>query len=613
MSVPAARILEHVHIVMRDDVHLVADVYLPEGEGPWPVLLERTPYDRRGTNHADRSAAEPVPLSKPLVAARFADRGYVYVLQDCRGRYGSEGTFTKYVNEGEDGVDTLNWIRDQPWCNGRVGTLGLSYSAHTQTAMASLGPEGIGAMWIDSGGFSSAYHSGIRQGGAFELKQLTWAFKHARLSPRTAADPARRAALEAEDIRKWVRVNPWQTGRSPLKAAPEYEAYIVEQWANECFGPFWTRPGLYARGAYERFPDVPTVFLSSWYDPYALTATENFTALSGIKNSAMRLIMGPWTHGQRSVSYAGDVDFGEQALLDGNLAPDYVTLRAQWFDSALQMSAAPDVLHSPVTLFVMGGGSGHRNAAGRMEHGGLWIRGNAWPPEESARTSLYLADRALAYRPAEQAGFASIISDPMNPVPTIGGATASGAPVMEAGAFDQRQTAALYGGEARSEGPLANRDDVVVFETPALTEELVVVGPVSAELWVSSTAVDGDIMLKLIDVHPPSADYPEGYAMNLTHGVLRLRFRNSFDRVELMAPGAMYRVRVQLFPTANRFVAGHALRLEVAGSNFPHFDVNPHTGAAAGDSSEPVVATHRVHFGPTRLSRLDFYTLLAKR
>jgi putative CocE/NonD family hydrolase len=174
---------------------------------------------------------------------------------------------------------------------------------------------------------------------------------------------------------------------------------------------------------------------------------------------------------------------------------------------------------------------------------------------------------------------------------------------MEAGAFDQRETSALYG--ARRVGPLAERDDVVVFRTSVLDKDLIVAGPVSAELWVSSSAVDGDIMLKLIDEYPPSDDYPDGYAMNLSHGVLRLRFRNGFDRIELMEPGAVYRVRVQLFPTANRFVAGHRLRLDIAGSNFPHFDVNPHTGAPSGEVTGAVVATHHVHWGAAQPSRLE--------
>lgn len=171
------RLIANVMVPMRDGVHLATDIYLPAGadHNAVPVLLERTPYDKGGTNHADFSVADPVPRSKPAIAADFAAHGYAFVLQDCRGRYGSQGVFRKYMAEAEDGADTIAWIMQQPWCNGRIGTLGLSYGAHVQAALATLDPPGLAAMFLDSGGFSSAYHSGIRQGGAYELKQLTGA------------------------------------------------------------------------------------------------------------------------------------------------------------------------------------------------------------------------------------------------------------------------------------------------------------------------------------------------------------------------------------------------------------------------------------------------------
>jgi len=595
-------------IAARDGVRLATDVYLPAGKGPWTVLLERTPYDRRGTNHADRTLAEPEPKSKPQIAAWFADRGFAYVLQDCRGRFESEGRFEKYLGEQADGVDTLNWILAQPWCDGRVCTLGFSYGAHVQTALAAATPAGLAAMFIDSGGFSSAFDSGIRQGGAYELKQLTWALKHARLARETRDDPRRRSALESVDIRDWVG-KVWTHGHSAVSAAPEYEAYILEQWAHEKFDDFWQRAEFFARGHHDRFPDVPCVLMSSWYDPYSRTAIENFVGLRSGKKSPVRLVLGPWTHGQRSLTYAGDVDFGAAATLDGQVAPDYPTLRSDFFDRYVRGGHAPDWLASPVTVFVMGGGPGGKTVEGRLQHGGSWLRCSDWPPREAKPLRLYLAEaRSLqSRRPAEDLE-ESWQHDPLDPVPTIGGAITSGAPLMEGGAFDQRETAQTFGSSAIGR-PLADRKDVVSFRSAPLERDLQVVGPVRARLWVSTSAVDTDFVVKLVDEYPPSQEWPSGFAMNVTDGILRLRFRDSFSEPKLAEPGKIYPIEIVLLPTANRFVRGHRLRIDVASSNFPHFDVNPNTGAPAGVPSTPLVAQNRVHAGSAAPSHLEIFVL----
>lgn len=601
----AGTVIRDVMVPMRDGVRLATDIYLPVGpSGPRSTILERTPYNKTGTSHADRTRARLEPLSKPEIAAQFARAGYVYVLQDCRGRYGSGGRFSKYLNEAEDGFDTLTWLADQPWCDGRIGMTGLSYSAHVQAAVAALGHPSLAALFMDSGGFSSGYHSGIRQGGAFELKQLTWAYRHALLAPATATDPARRTALEAQDIGAWARVNPWRTGHSPLTSAPEYEDFVVGLWSRETFGPFWQQPDICAAAHYDRFSDVPMVFMSSWYDPYALSATDNFSALSRMKTGPVRLVMGPWTHGQRSVSHAGDVDFGPHATLDGALAEDYVALRLAWFDKHLRGNRqAVEPLGAPVRLFVMGGGSGRRTAGGRLDHGGRWVEEADWPPRATLPTAFHLtADGGLTIA-VSAPGQCHWHHDPFEPVPTIGGAVASGAPLMEAGGFDQRETESLFGATLPGRA-LADRDDVVTFQTAPLPDAVEITGPIVAHLWVSCTAVDTDVTVKLVDVYPPSADYPEGFALNLTHGILRLRFRDGFDAVRPMRPGEVYEVEIRAFPTANLFAAGHRIRLDIASSNFPHFDVNPGTGVPAGEASDPVLAVCTVHIGPDTPSRI---------
>ena len=257
---------------------------------------------------------------RPEVAQWFVAQGYAVVYQDCRGRHGSEGKFIKYLSDGEDGYDTVAWLAAQPWCSGKVATMGLSYAAHTQGALACLAPPALAAMVIDCGAFSNAYLSGIRSGGAFEMKQVTWAFNQARESPHARKHPHIRKAMEQENLIDWFKAMPWKPGHSPVRWVPEYEDYLFEQWTHGAFDDYWKQLGIYAEGFYDRFADVPQIHMSSWYDAYIRTATDNYVALSRKKRGPVRLIMGPWTHGDRSKAYAGDVDFGPAATIDGNLA-----------------------------------------------------------------------------------------------------------------------------------------------------------------------------------------------------------------------------------------------------------------------------------------------------
>lgn len=602
-----------VMVAMRDGVRLATDVYRPAGvDGPLPVILERTPYDKTGVSRSEVGVGRPVPATRPEVAAFFARHGYAVVMQDCRGRYRSEGSFTKYVSEAEDGFDTLDWLARQPWCNGRVGTMGLSYGAHAQLALACLAPPGLACMFTDSGGFSSAYHGGIRRGGAFELKQATWAYRHALLSPQTAADPARAAALRSVDLVRWFRDMPWWPGHSPLAAAPEYESYLFEQWRAGLFNDYWKVPGLYAEGYYDAIPDIPVAIVGSWYDPYVATCISNHAGLASRHRAPTRLVMGPWTHGDRSCRHAGDVDFGESAVLDGNLAEDYLAMRLAWFDRWLRGRRGGNADDPPVRYFEMGGGDGGRDEAGRLRHGGCWRSASQWPPREAVAQSFYLdaAGRLVPDRPPLLAGCREYRYDPADPVPTIGGALTSGDPVMEGGAFDQ-----VVGPDTftyrpdHPQGPLSDRHDVLVFQTPPLDRDLVVTGEVEVELWVSSDCPDTDFTVKLVDVYPPSDAWPRGFAMNVTDGIFRARYREGWDREAFMEPGRVYRIRVRPFATSNRFRAGHRLRLDVSSSNYPQYDINPNTGGPQGGADRPRVATNRVHCGGEHPSCLRLTTV----
>ena len=261
----APAVLSDVMVPMRDGVRLATDVYLPAAPGrgaKFPVILERTPYNKSAPSRSERTPAVAAPKSRAEVAEFFVARGYVVVYQDCRGRYKSEGEFVKYLSDGNDGFDTCTWILAQPWCDGKIGTMGLSYAAHTQGALGSAGAPGVAAMFLDSGGFSSAYQGGIRQGGAFELKQATWAFNQALESPEVAADSARLAAMRAVDVKSWFGRMPWKRGDSPVSLAPEYEEYLFEQWEHGVFDAYWKQLGIYGAGFYDRYTGAAMVHMS---------------------------------------------------------------------------------------------------------------------------------------------------------------------------------------------------------------------------------------------------------------------------------------------------------------------------------------------------------------
>ena len=595
---------------MRDGVRLTTDVYRPARDGRpvpgrFPVILERTPYGKTVVSRSERTASDPNPKSRADVAAFFVSRGYVVIYQDCRGRYGSEGRFVKYLSDGADGYDTCAWIVRQPWCDGKIGTMGLSYAAHTQGALGCANPPGLAAMFLDSGGFANAYQGGIRQGGAFELKQVTWAWQNALESPESVADPRRMAALKAIDIKAWFARMPWRRGASPRRAAPEYESYVFDQWEHGRFDAFWKQMGLYAEGFHDVFADVPMTHMSAWYDPYPRTATANYIGLSRRKRGPVRLILGPWTHGDRSITYAGDVDFGPYATLDGNLAPDFLTLRLRWFDAWLKGQSNGVAGEPAVRLFVMGGGTGRRNAQGRLDHGGRWRTETDWPIPDARLTPFHLhAEGRLAPEAPDADGPSrTYLFDPDHPTPTIGGTVTSGKPVMVGGAFDQREGPRFFGSRLPF-GPLSHRQDVLVFQTEPLAADVEVTGPIQARLHVASDQPDTDFTIKLIDVYPPSSDFPDGFAMNLNDGILRARYRRSFASTEPLIPGEPTLVVIDAFPTSNLFKAGHRIRLDVSSSNFPHFDVNPNTGAPEGSDGPKRMARNTVFMDRARPSHV---------
>lgn len=589
-----------VMVPMRDGVRLATDIYMPSDDAAaiagtrFPVILERTPYGKGESSRSERTHTRPTPLTRAEVARYFVEHGYVVVYQDCRGRNHSEGEFTKYLSDAQDGYDTCDWITRQSWCNGLIGMKGLSYAAHTQMAAASLGAPGLRAMVVDSGGFSNAYQSGVRQGGAYELKQAAWAVmfaaEHSRRLQKTGFE------LTPQDLERWFANMPWRRGHSPLTPTPDYEDFLFDQWERGVFDDYWKQPGLYAAGHYDTIKNVAAIHISSWYDVYSRTATENHVGTLA-RGGTGRLILGPWTHGNRWECFSGDVDFGPAARLEGAVAKGFLELRLHWFDRWLKGKPAPDPHEPAAMIFVMGGGSGHRNADGRLDHGGRWREEADWPIARTRRRRLFLHQGGALEpnAPDTPSAHASYRFDPADPVITLGGSVVQRAPAILAGGFDQVEQPQFFGCKVPGR-PLSERADVLVFQTEPLAQDLEVTGDVVVELWISSDCPDTDFTAKLIDHYPPSGDYPKGYALNLTDGILRARYRNSWERPEMIGAGQVYKIRIQLLPTSNLFRRGHRIRLDISSSNFPKFDLNPNTGEDEAKSTCSRVATNTIHF-----------------
>jgi len=572
---------KNVMVPTRDGVRLATDLYIParNGErlaGKLPAILERTPYNKDG------SAGW---------AAFYAARGYVCVAQDVRGRYGSEGTWHLLADDVADGYDTAAWIVRQPWSDGGFATIGTSYPGGTQHALALSGAPGLKAS-VPVDAATNAGYFGMRNGGAFELRWMNWILNTgAPTGSRAARDPATRAALEemGKNIRQYLANLPIRKGMTPLFLAPEYEEWLVWAMGHGENDTYWKQPGLNVVDNVARYKDIPVYLIGGWYDSWARQTTMTYMALAKHNKAPVKVILGPWIHGGHTESAHGQVDFGQAAVVDG------LAFRARWYDRWLKGTPNGVENEAPVKIFVMGAGSEEKTANGEHLHGGRWREEREWPLARTRFTPYYLHAGGLLSpaKPDEATASTTFDFDPRNPVPTIGGNISSATGIMLQGAWDQKCGEHVW--NCRDALPLSARRDVLVFVTPPLERDAEVTGPIDVKLWASSSAQDTDFTAKLIDLHPPSADFPAGIAMNLEDGIIRARFRNSLERQELMKPGAAYELTIQLYPTSNVFKAGHRIRLDISSSNFPRFDVNPNTGEPLNDHRRMSVATNTVY------------------
>ena len=608
----------------RDGIRLAIDIYRPadsSGEplpGPFPTVLIRTPYDRKGTRY--RRDGE-----------FWARNGYVLAVEDCRGRFDSEGNFVLLANEGPDGFDTIEWLAQQSFSNGRIGTYGTSYSGWVQNAAAIERPPSLSAMWVTQSASNGATSS-LRHNGTMELRWLTWAVTHGAVSPEALSDPAIQTALSNNgiDMYSWLRKLPWGEGpeNTPLHMLPDYDKWAKDLYLHsdldESEGAFWAQSGLNFEPYYNISANVPTVYCGGWYDSYTRATVENFQALGEMKDHQY-LLMGPWIHGGMDSQISGSVDLGDDANPAVGLGASYINLVKSWFDHWLPEEAyrsTEDIAR--VRTFVMGGGSGNKTAAGKLLHGGSWREDSNWPPQSIVVQPYYLhEDGLLDPHPApELKSSTSFIFNPEQPLPTISANTSSLNEIVSTpdrirvptpitlmrvqviqGGADQVTDATVLGAEPPF-GPLEDRGDVIIFETMPLEVPREVTGPLEVELFLESDAPDTDLFVMLQDEYPPSADWSNGYKLNIADGIFRVRYRESMSEPKLMAPGVPVKVRFDLYPTSNIFGTGHRIRLMISSSSFPRFDVNPNTGEPVGRHTSLRKATNTIHHSQEFPSRI---------
>lgn len=444
----SVQVQRDVMITASDGVKLATDIYRPSKDGVlvdslYPVVLQRTPYGKSSERFTK-------------TAYHLASKGYVVALQDLRGRYNSEGEFTKYNPlEASDGATTVEYLAGLPYGDGRVGMFGTSYGAHTQADASKLDPKGLSAMIVNMGGMTNAWDHAVRQGGAFELgRELTWAF---RQIPAEIKDTVVQLHFQKETINDWYEAWPFRKGLNPLSVAPNFENYILEEARHADYDDYWKETGINWQEYFEQTADVPMVHIGGWYDIFLRGTIENYTSLKGLQSSPKWMIIGPWTHSGNSRTYAGDVDFGKDAAI-----PGFETVyQGLWFDWILKNKKSPDLKTSPIQLFLMGNGDGSKNKDGRLNHGGYWLNLEEWPPINSTSTSFYFHESGALKieKPEEPDSKTTFTYDPSHPVPTLGGNVSAR---VKDGAFNQRERPDFIGSQAPYL-PLKSRSDIVVF------------------------------------------------------------------------------------------------------------------------------------------------------
>lgn len=530
--------LSNLMAPMRDGVRLATDVYLPQGDGPFPTVLTRIPYGK----------TEPY-CYMPLIGDHYARKGYAFVVQDVRGKWDSEGVFEPNLSDTEvpDGYDTIEWVIQQPWSNGRVGMWGESYYGFTTFA------GGVGChpslACIAPGDITVDRFAGTFRNGALQLNTVgRWAI--------------RMVAQEAQDLSE---VDPWHLPLAQMASAGSVpSSYFDQLIENPIRTPFWKAHSLLE--AYDRIR-IPVLQWSGWYDNYLGLLISDWRVIreKNVGDDHNHLFIGPWDH-------EGTADkinrVGNLSVSAGTAAHRWDTFQA-FFDRYLMDMDNGFGKNGPIHYFAMGANE--------------WRDAASWPPAQVQLTKFYLHSHGRANtlsgdgrldreKPASEEPTDTFVYDPMNPV----------ADTVDIDCW-------AIAGQMRDRREYELRQDVLCYTSGTLTSDLDLTGPITAQLFATSSAIDTDFTVTLVDV------FPDGYCNTIQDGILRVSYRDPACAPLHIEPGRVYPFDIDLWSTSYVVKQGHKLRVEISSSSFDRYDRNPNTGEPFGRAERSIVATQTVH------------------
>jgi len=573
---------QKVMIPMRDGVRLATDIYRPKGDMPVPIIFSRTPYNFNSYRDGEMTTRT---LQTALEAVK---RGYAYVVQNERGRFFSEGEWDILGTPLTDGYDAFDWMEDQPWSNGKIGTIGCSSTEEWQMAVAAMDhpahaaliPQGYGA---GVGRIGDYYEQGNwYRGGAGQMLFTTWLYstQHDPMAPRLPEGIQQEDLLRLQRFYdmapRYPRVD-WKEGLSHLpiqdiiKNVNGPKGIYEEMITRKPNDPKWFEGGLFHD---DMEFEKPSFWFVSWYD---VASSPNLALYNHVRNSAkdpkirdnQYLVIAPTLHCAYTRATENTI-VGERSVGDARL--NYNELTYAWFDFWLKGEESQIKEEMPkVRYFTMGSNE--------------WQSSDTWPPKEAQMTTFFLdskgnansrlGDGVLSSKRPNRDNPDSFKYDPMNPVNSYGGNVCCTGNAVQGGSWDQQE--------------MELREDILVYTSDVLEEGIEVSGFIESKLYLSTDVKDTDLTIKLIDV------YPDGSAYNLDETIQRVRYREGYEKEVFMEKGKVYEVNFTPMSTSNYFEKGHRIRIEVSSSNFPRFDRNMNTGGNTYDETEGIVATNNIH------------------